>query len=382
MRQGGKRRETRPAFVGESWFASYLANTATTGHMDLHQPVEVTENTENRTRSVSPQVGNPTEMNTAQPSNCSPMALTRDLPPDSLQRLIESYFSRFHVYFPILDKSSFLSSVEDGTVSATLLRSVLFVGSTQCDPAIYHLLGFSTRNDTGDELFALAKKSFDSDNTSDRTAMLQSAFLLHYWWGQPTAFKDSLWWLATAIRSAQCMGMHRSTRGSKISRKTQILWRRIWWCLYVSTLSPRCLRSRGLRNIKIRDRQLALIIGVPMVINELECNADDLTLDDFPDESLETANYVINQIGLNKAASKMFFCHCTPLRVHLSADPGTRYLAQRDVQTTLEAWHDSLPKKSKRDRRHYLSLTLEMCYRYVNFGLDVQYSVLKLAPLI
>jgi hypothetical protein len=244
VRQGRDRRESRAAFVGESWFASYLANTATIGHMDLHQPVEVTENAGNRTCSVSPQIEAPMETNTAQASIDPSTGLPRDLPAAPLmQRLIESYFSRFHVYFPILDKSSFLSSVDDGSVSATLLRSVLFVGTTQCDPAIYHLLGFSTRNDTGDELFALAKNSFDSDNMSDRTAMLQSAFLLHYWWGQPTAFKDSLWWLATAIRSAQCMGMHRSTRGSKISRRTQILWRRIWWCLYVSTHTPRRLGS-------------------------------------------------------------------------------------------------------------------------------------------
>jgi hypothetical protein len=103
-----------------------------------------------------------------------------------------------------------------------------------------------------------------------------------------------------------------------------------------------------------------------MVINELECDADDLTLDDFPDESLETANYVLDLIGLNKAASKMFFCHCSPLRIHLSADPGTRYLAQQDIQTTLQEWRNSLPKKSKRERRHYLSLTLEMCYWYVD----------------
>ena len=151
-----------------------------------------------------------------------------------MRRLIEVFFSHFHVYFPILDKSSFILSVEDGSVSITLLRSVLFVGSTQCAPEIYHLLGFSTRNDAGDELFGMAKASFDSDSTSDRTNLLQSCFLLHYWWGQPTAFKDSLWWFTVAIRSAQCMGMHKTTRNSSLSKDTQILWKRIWWCLYVS----------------------------------------------------------------------------------------------------------------------------------------------------
>ena len=222
--------------------------------MDFHQPVEVScANGPSRTRSVSPHE-DPTA---AQAPTSSSTELPKDLPlPHLRERLIDSYFSHFHAYFPILDKSSFSSSLVEGSTSITLLRAVLFVGSTQCDPAIYHLLGYSTRNDAGDELFALAKNSFDSDNTSDRTEMLQSCFLLHYWWGQPTAFKDSLWWISTAIRSAQCMGMHRSTIRSKISRNTQVLWKRIWWCLYVSS----CQHSRDLK-LTNKDSRSAVGIG-------------------------------------------------------------------------------------------------------------------------
>lgn len=163
--------------------------------MDLHQPVQVSfSNKASSTRSVSPNVEEAFDANPDQLPNDS--GLPKDLPPKHLtQRLIDSFLTRFHVYFLILDKNSFISSVEDGSVSATLLRSVLFVSAIQCDPEVYHLLGYSTRNDAGDELFASARNSFDSDSTSDRTAMLQSCFLLHYWWGQPTAFKDSLWWL-------------------------------------------------------------------------------------------------------------------------------------------------------------------------------------------
>ena len=231
------RSTSRPAFVGESWFASFLAHNVATGHMDI------LPNGANRTRSTSPRTEAEGPMDANPNTAAMPLVnsgLPEDLPPKHLRhRLIEAFFARFHVYLPILDKPSFASSVEDGSVSITLLRSVLFVGSTQCDPEVYHLLGFSTRNDAGDELFGLAKSSFDSDSTSDRTAMLQSCFLLHYWWGQPTAFKDSLWWLSAAIRSAQCMGMHRSTGKSTISRDIQILWKRIWWCLYVSDVLDR-----------------------------------------------------------------------------------------------------------------------------------------------
>ena len=105
-----------------------------------------------------------------------------------------------------------------------------------------------------------------------------------------------------------------------------------------------------------------MIVGVPMVINDLDCDVEDLTLDDFPFEPVETANYIIGQVELNREAAKLFFCYCSPSILHLSADPETRYEAQQDVQTTLRAWHDSLPKKSLRERRHYLTLTLEMSY--------------------
>lgn len=37
-----------------------------------------------------------------------------------------------------------------------------------------------------------------------------------------------------------------------------------------------------------------------MVINDLDCDIEDLTVDDFPDESLETAQYVIAQASLSR----------------------------------------------------------------------------------
>ncbi|KAH8709920.1 Cutinase transcription factor 1 beta [Beauveria bassiana] len=226
----------KSVFAGESWFASFLAHNAANGHVGSVSSGEITsENGGNRAPSTT---GAPEReaLPNAQVGNPAP-GLPKDLPQRNLmRRLIDVFFERFHVYFPILHKFKFLSSVEDGTVSMVLLRSVLFVGSTQCDPEIYHLLGFSSRSDAGDHFFGLAKNSFDAGiSTTDRTDMIQSCFLLHYWWGQPTAFQDSLWWFMVAIRSAQCIGMHKTTRYSAISRDLQTLWRRIWWCLYIAT---------------------------------------------------------------------------------------------------------------------------------------------------
>jgi hypothetical protein len=38
-----------------------------------------------------------------------------------------------------------------------------------------------------------------------------------------------------------------------------------------------------------------------MVINDLDFDVEDLTMDDFLDESPETARYMISQASLNKA---------------------------------------------------------------------------------
>lgn len=99
-----------------------------------------------------------------------------------------------------------------------------------------------------------------------------------------------------------------------------------------------------------------------MAINDLDCNVEDLTLDDFPAESLETANYVIEQVKLNRAASEMFFRHCAPTRLPLSASAEVRHHAQQEIRTALQTWHDSVSHRCQRERRHHLHLTLDLCY--------------------
>ena len=231
---GGGRRARTASFFGESWYASFLLRVTNNDHNQLHQ--HVTEHP----RIAKDQRDDDTVEDDAQeghePAESSGLRpLHSHIPTQDVRdTLIRVYFSRFHVLFPILDKSSFLSSLENGSLSQTLLGCVLFVASIHCDLDTIPLMGYLTRADAGDALFNAAKTSFDAETDVDRVTMLQCAFLLHYWWGQPTNFRDSLWWLATAIRSAQCMGMHRSMRDSRMSQRSKQHWRRLWWCLYVS----------------------------------------------------------------------------------------------------------------------------------------------------
>lgn len=160
--------------------------------------------------------------------------LKEDLPPQELiDELLDEYFSTFHTFCPIIDKKQLLSSIKDGSVSKVLLRCILFVASIHCELRILYRLGFTSRIEAEDDLFSKARAAFDADLEIDRLTMLLSSYLLHYWSGSPHKTKDSLWWLAGAIRAAQSMGMHRNIEQSNLHHAMGPMWRRIWWLLYV-----------------------------------------------------------------------------------------------------------------------------------------------------
>ncbi|KAF4415227.1 Cutinase transcription factor 1 beta [Fusarium acutatum] len=338
----------QPSVVGESWYASYVMRGYTPGHNSVHRPIgECNETVQSVTRD------------TRRESVCSRPPLPRekknltDLPsPELVDRLIKVYFERFHAFCPILDKKYFLGSLEDGTISGSLLRSVLFVASLHCDSEVLHLLGYSTRWDANNALYNKASTAFDADRESSRTHMILSSYLLHYWFGSPTAYRDCHWWLAAAIRSAQCTGYHRSTRNSKMSPEERSLWKRIWWCLYV------------------RDRQIAISTGTPMVINDEDHDVEELIEEDFPEEAPETVQYIVSQVKLSKAMARLYFSHCSPSRLSLCKEAHVLHEAMRDIQSTLQDWYDSCQGLNFSNGHHHLSLTLKVCYHYYLINLS------------
>ncbi|KAF4955661.1 hypothetical protein FGADI_4354 [Fusarium gaditjirri] len=270
---------TQPSVIGESWYASYVMRGYTPGHNSVHRPIDECNKT---VQSVT--------RDTRRESVCSRPSFSRektglaDLPsPDLVDRLIKVYFDRFHAFCPILGKKYFISGLDDGTMSGTLLRSVLFVASLHCDPEVLHLIGHSTRWDANNALYNKASAAFDADRESSRAHMILSSYLLHYWFGSPTAYRNCHWWLAAAIRSAQCTRYHRSTKNSKMLSEERSRWKRIWWCLYV------------------RDRQIAISTGTPMVINDMDHDVEELVKEDFPEEGVETVQYIISQVQLSRA---------------------------------------------------------------------------------
>ena len=160
-----------------------------------------------------------------------------DLPPLDIQSaLIDAYFAYDHTLYPVIAQSDFRDAFRSGTVSKLLLLSVFYAGALHVDDAVVYRICSKGRLDCLQSFYTRAKAVFDADSERDRVSVVQSAYLLHNWWQHPNATMDPWTWLGLAIRLAQNLGMHRSTDKSPLSPSDRSLYKRIWWCLYVSAI--------------------------------------------------------------------------------------------------------------------------------------------------
>lgn len=216
-------------FVGESWYASFLLRASNNDSAKLRQHIIYSP------YDAHGESQEPGGANGELWQESSPEQLPDDLPnQDLISGLVEAYFARFHVLFPILSKSEFQVGFAKGRVPIVLLRCVMFIGSVHCDATIIHRMGYSTRADAGDDLFNRARNCVNEHPGEPRCIQITCSFLLHHWWGRPLGVKDPVSWLATAILLAQSLGMHRSLNGSRMPSASRAHWKRTWWCLYVS----------------------------------------------------------------------------------------------------------------------------------------------------
>jgi hypothetical protein len=77
------------------------------------------------------------------------------------------------------------------------------------------------------------------------------------------------------------------------------MWRRIWWLLYVG--SPIGLLDYSTKPFQIRDRQISISLGKPMIIHDSDCDVELLREDDLKGESRDTVAYALAQARLSIA---------------------------------------------------------------------------------
>lgn len=228
----------RVMYVGEPWTLAYVMqwkgrgnqgpdDGSTAGLADSPTPVHVSVPVDNSASPAAQQQATSAAITSAAKS---------DLPLEIQQALVDSYFARDYVLYPIVDQRSFRASLRNGTVSPCLLFSVFYAGALHAPDPIIYRAGFDSRQACLLSLYRRAKVAFcqcDDDGVIDQLSYIQAAFLLHNMWQSPNATMDPWTWLGLATRMAQNIGMHRSTKHSALPASEKRLWKRMWWCLHV-----------------------------------------------------------------------------------------------------------------------------------------------------
>ena len=216
------------------------------------------------------------------------------------QDLLDSFCQNFLPIYPIVNKNDLLESWKSGTISPLLKQSVLFIGALHCKARVLTNAGFSCKQDAMELYHRKARQHYDNDSDLDRVRIIQSMFMLQFRFGTAAGHKDCFWWASAAVNLAQMVGMHRCTKNTTMKPEDQRLWKKIWWLLYV-TLSPLSLEVFAANFQQIRDRQLASGMGKPMMIDDRDCDVEELTVDDFVDgEPSETSNFIVSMARLAK----------------------------------------------------------------------------------
>ncbi|KAK4504416.1 hypothetical protein PRZ48_005332 [Zasmidium cellare] len=208
---------TGSAATSHNWYSAYVNFHSASFHRSVDEPATPSSMVETAPRLANNELWN-----------------KRQYAPSLIDHLIQVYLTEFHTLCPILDKHHFLMAVQNGTVSPALMSSVLFVATSHCDVAtITSRMGFVDRADASDTHFNEACAAFDADRVMHRPTLIVCAFLLHYWFGRPSLYRDTAWWLGTAIRTAQSLRYHRTDDTDDDATESSTR-RRVWWCLYVS----------------------------------------------------------------------------------------------------------------------------------------------------
>lgn len=180
--------------------------------------------------------------------------------PELQEIFAETYLEFCYTWCPVLDMDILAESAR----SSPLLANSLAVAASHIRPPLIPHEGPA-------KYYKRATNILYNDEEPDGMTTLQ-AISLFYWWAPrpPTTARrhSSWWWTSVLIRHAQQMNYHREPSPHHPIRDPTILSirRRIWWTAFA------------------RERLTALCQSKPCIIDPDDCNVQELTLADFPDD--------------------------------------------------------------------------------------------------
>ncbi|OQV09366.1 Fungal specific transcription factor domain-containing protein [Cladophialophora immunda] len=277
-------------------------------------------------------------------------------PPHVLSALIDAYFTIFHPFFPVVQKSEFLQSIKSIEVSMTtspnaahhaspaqnasspesaprnshlsllLLQAVLFIAIGVVPSEVISAAGFTSRKQARHAYYLKARRLYDLDYDEDPIATIQALLLISQYYPSITERKHTWHWIHQAISLAQVSGLHRDP-GNVPHRA---LWARIWWA---------CI---------VRDRCNGLGTGRPLMINSLDCTTSMLVLDDVREEGDSEQDLEIKAIFIEFVKLCQIVEGIVTLRYSSSVTDAAPPDQLQVCEDALERWMRSLPPQAKR----------------------------------
>ena len=175
-----------------------------------------------------------------------------------IKKILQAYFTWFHPCFPILDIPKVSQEYRLKKLTPMLLHAMLFIGTSYLADDFFPSAGFASRQDARFHFYHRAKILYDADWEVNKTAIVQTLFLISFWRSNASNDKDTRHWLGSAISFAQTRGYHRSFRrhrcASTQNSNALSLRKRIWWSLYV--------RTEALNEFTIADHSRSAIVNV------------------------------------------------------------------------------------------------------------------------
>lgn len=134
-----------------------------------------------------------------------------DIPPqETSQAFLDAYFHHSYATLPILDRSRFLTKLEEGSCSHLLLNAVYLAATIYCSDSIIENAGFASRYAASLTFYRRAKSLYDAGYETDAIATIQATFLMCHWWSGLLEPKDPYYWLGISAGMAQALGLHQA----------------------------------------------------------------------------------------------------------------------------------------------------------------------------
>lgn len=206
---------------------------------------------------------------------------------DRMGYLLDIYFSRVHPILPILDKGELLSKIYGiGEPPPLVLLQAMFLAASRYATPDDNEQPKKLREEC-DKLHTRLRALIDLDLPSNRSAVLRASLIASFHWEGREGVNSAIDSLSLAVRIGQEMGLHRRQADTRQMKDGQNdMTRRIWWCLYAF------------------DRFNAAQEGTPLLINERDCNIDELQESDLVGEDLITRQTTLFNISLSQIIEK------------------------------------------------------------------------------